>query len=37
MPAFDLKAHGILVNDIRRNLTPAQLYEEAIRHDPGVR
>src|SRR5437660_5235539 len=33
----DLKLHGITVEDVRRNLTPSQLYEEAIRHDPGTR
>jgi phosphoenolpyruvate carboxykinase (ATP) len=33
----DLKSHGIQVEDIRRNLTPSQLYEEAIRHDGGTR
>jgi phosphoenolpyruvate carboxykinase (ATP) len=36
MPAFDLKAHGIAAPFIGRNLPPALLYEEAIRHDPGA-
>jgi phosphoenolpyruvate carboxykinase (ATP) len=31
--AFDLQAQGITVSDIGRNLSPAQLYEEAIRYD----
>lgn len=31
MSGFDLKAHGITVADIGRNVAPAQLYEEAIR------
>jgi phosphoenolpyruvate carboxykinase (ATP) len=37
MSTFELKAHGITVPDIRRNLTPSRLYEEAIRHEPGSR
>ncbi len=32
---LDLKAYGITVGDVRRNLAPAQLYEEAIRREPG--
>lgn len=36
MDPVDLKLHGIQVEDIRRNLTPSQLYEEAIRHEPGT-
>jgi phosphoenolpyruvate carboxykinase (ATP) len=31
---FDLKAHGISVGDVRRNLAPAALYAKAIREDP---
>ena len=34
---FSLSQHGITVTDIRRNLPPSQLYEEAIRHDRDVR
>ncbi len=34
MAAFDLKAHGIQVETILRNPSPASLYEEAIRHEP---
>jgi phosphoenolpyruvate carboxykinase (ATP) len=29
--------HGITVEDVRRNLPPSRLYEEAIRHDPATR
>jgi phosphoenolpyruvate carboxykinase (ATP) len=32
-PAFDLSQCGITVQDIRRNLSPAALYTEAIRED----
>jgi phosphoenolpyruvate carboxykinase (ATP) len=32
-PAFDLTQYGITVQDIRRNLSPAALYTEAIRED----
>jgi phosphoenolpyruvate carboxykinase (ATP) len=32
-PAFDLTQYGISVADIRRNLSPASLYTEAIRGD----
>jgi phosphoenolpyruvate carboxykinase (ATP) len=32
--AFDLTQYGITVEDIRRNLSPAELYREAIRADP---
>ena len=31
---FSLEPHGITVADVRRNLPPPTLYEEAIRHDP---
>lgn len=34
---IDLKPHGITVEEVRHNLTPSQLYEEAIRFDPGTR
>jgi phosphoenolpyruvate carboxykinase (ATP) len=37
MSTFDLKKHGIIVSDIRRNLPPSQLYEEAIRFEKGTR
>jgi phosphoenolpyruvate carboxykinase (ATP) len=34
MIAFSLQPHGITVEDVQRNLPPATLYAEAIRHDP---
>lgn len=34
MPSFNLASHGITVEDIRRNLAPAELYAEAIRVEP---
>ena len=34
---FSLSSHGITVLDIRHNLPPSKLYEEAIRHDPDAR
>jgi phosphoenolpyruvate carboxykinase (ATP) len=37
MSKFNLKEHGITVENIGRNLPPATLYEEAIRHDPNAR
>src|SRR5262245_53189017 len=37
MTHFDLSAHGITVADVRRNLPPARLYEEAIRFEPDSR
>jgi len=37
METFSLKDHGITVADVRRNLTRAQLYEEAIRREPDVK
>src|SRR5215210_5989431 len=37
MTLFNLQEHGIAVADIRRNLHPAQLYEEAIRYEPSAR
>src|SRR3954464_5170462 len=33
MSDFDLKTYGITVNDVRRNLAPAQLYAEALQAD----
>ena len=33
---FNLRANEISVRDIRRNLSPSTLYEEAIRHEPGI-
>jgi len=32
-PTFDLAQYGITVADIRRNLSPAELYKEALRQD----
>ena len=37
MADFDLKEHEITVADIRRNLPPATLYEEAIQFDKQTR
>src|SRR5438045_8953578 len=37
MPAFSLAEHGITVEDVRRNLPPSTLYEEAIRFDTATR
>jgi phosphoenolpyruvate carboxykinase (ATP) len=37
MDTFSLKDHGISVADVRRNLTRAQLYEEAIRREPDAK
>jgi len=34
IPAVDLTQYGITVQDVRRNLSPAALYTEAIREDP---
>lgn len=36
MDAFSLVAHEITVADVRRNLSPATLYEEAIRYEPST-
>jgi phosphoenolpyruvate carboxykinase (ATP) len=36
MNTFDLTRHGITVRNIFRNSSPAKLYEEAIRHEPGT-
>ena len=33
MPTLDLQPHGIEVDDIIRNASPARLYEEAIHYD----
>jgi phosphoenolpyruvate carboxykinase (ATP) len=35
MANFSLTAHGITVEDVRRNLSPARLYAEALREDPN--
>lgn len=37
MSKFDLRNYDISVADIGRNLSPSQLYEEAIRHEPESR
>lgn len=37
MPQGLLEPHGISVVDVRRNLAPSRLYEEAIRFDPETR
>src|ERR1043165_8506618 len=34
MSGFSLESHGLTVKDVRRNLTPAKLYAEAIREEP---
>jgi phosphoenolpyruvate carboxykinase (ATP) len=36
MSTFDLTKYGITVRSILRNASPAKLYEEAIRHEPGT-
>jgi ATP-dependent phosphoenolpyruvate carboxykinase len=36
MRAFDLSQYDISVRNIFRNASPAKLYEEAIRHEPGT-
>src|SRR5436190_12081557 len=36
MPKFDLSDHGITVETVLRNVDPSQLYEEAIRFEPGT-
>jgi phosphoenolpyruvate carboxykinase (ATP) len=36
MNTFDLSKYGITVRNIFRNSSPAKLYEEAIRHEPGA-
>src|SRR5438552_10542335 len=37
MLTIDLKCHGIDVEDVRRNSSPARLYEEAILHETRTR
>lgn len=37
MEGFSLNGLGLTVADVRRNLTPSQLYEEAIRREPDSR
>src|SRR4051794_12570474 len=34
---FSLQEHDITVLDVRRNLPPSRLYEEAIRHESEAR
>ncbi|WP_417735167.1 phosphoenolpyruvate carboxykinase (ATP) [Rosistilla oblonga] len=36
MTTIDLKELGITVQDIKRNTAPSELYEEAIRREPGT-
>ncbi|MDA1018446.1 MAG: hypothetical protein O3A00_28815, partial [Planctomycetota bacterium] len=36
MEDFNLKAQNITVDRIFRNASPPELYEEAIRHEPGT-
>ena len=36
MPPFTLDQHGLRVETVLRNLSPAGLYEEAIRHETGA-
>ncbi|MDX1565151.1 MAG: phosphoenolpyruvate carboxykinase (ATP), partial [Phycisphaeraceae bacterium] len=36
MDKFNLNNDGIQVKDIRRNFSPAALYGEAMRHEPGA-
>ncbi len=35
-PSFDLSEYGIVAPQVYRNLSPARLYEEAVRFDNGV-
>ena len=37
MNGFHLESHGIQVKRILRNASPAELYEEAIRHESDTR
>jgi phosphoenolpyruvate carboxykinase (ATP) len=37
MASISLTEHGITVQDVRHNLPPSKLYEEAIRHDHDSR
>jgi phosphoenolpyruvate carboxykinase (ATP) len=34
MEGFDLKKHGITVQDVQRNLSPPVLYQQALRREP---
>ncbi len=36
MSSLDLKAYGIDVKQVARNLSPARLYEESLAHDGGI-
>ena len=36
MSDFDLSVHGLTVRKVLRNVDPSQLYEEAIRYEPGT-
>lgn len=36
MSSFDLSVHGLSVAKVLRNADPSQLYEEAIRYEPGT-
>ena len=36
MLPFDLSVHGLTVKKVLRNADPSQLYEEAIRYEPGT-
>ena len=36
MQSFTLESHGITVGRVLRNASPALLYEEALRHEPGT-
>ncbi|HIM31425.1 MAG TPA: phosphoenolpyruvate carboxykinase (ATP) [Planctomycetes bacterium] len=36
MSGFDLEVHGLTVKEISRNLSPSELYEEAIRFEAGT-
>ena len=36
MSSLDLSVHGLNVPKVIRNADPSQLYEEAIRYEPGT-
>ena len=36
MTKIDLKQYGLHVEDVQRNISPAQLYQEAIRNEKGT-
>ncbi|MEZ5944125.1 MAG: phosphoenolpyruvate carboxykinase (ATP) [Planctomycetaceae bacterium] len=36
MKTLSLESHNIFVKDVRRNLAPCSLYEEAIHYEPGT-